>query len=180
MLHALFLLLHVLHLPELVLGSPAMHLHFSFAGSPVDDMRPHYHCRAGACFEKSSETLLLEKIRAPRGAGLHVRQEQANSSVGNTADATLSSACAAGSSATQQQKHTVKQQRLPLQSAQLTRPSGEGQGEGSALQQRDAVAQPCSAGVDVVASASDMQERRNGDVHDGKVFLDSVDCLDID
>ena len=136
-------------------------------------MRSYCNCRAGGCFVKSSGTLLLEKMRAPRVAGLHVRQEQAKTSMSRSMKATLSSADAADSAAAQQQ-------RLHSQSTALTRPSGEGQDEGNALQQRDAKAQHDCLGRDIAAYMSDMQGRRDGDEHDGRVFLDSVDCLEVD
>ena len=124
--------------------------------------------------------LLLEEIRGPRVTGFHVRQEQTNLSESCCAKAAPSRASAADSPAPQQQGHAVKQQRLHSQSKQLTRASGEGKDKGDALQQRHAVAQHCGTGTDVAALTSDMQEQRDGDEHDSKAFLDSVDCLDID
>lgn len=126
--------------------------------------------------------LLLEKMRAPRVVGSHVRQEAAKTSMSYSADAAFSRAGldAAESLDNQQQEHAVKQQTLHSQSAELTLPSGEGQDEGNALQQRHAMAQQCGIGRDIAALMSNMQNLRREDVRDGKTFLDSVDCLDID
>ena len=79
-----------------------------------------------------------------------------------------------------QQGNAVKQQRLQSQNKQLTKPPGKGQDEGNAPQLRHTVTQHGGTEEDVAALMSEMPEQRDGGEHDSKVFLDSVDCLDID
>ena len=133
-------------------------------------------------------------MRAPRVADLHSRQEQANIPVSNSVDAIPCTAGTADTPATQQQRHAgehqghavkqqgnaAKQHRLQSQNRRLTKPPGKGQNEGNVLQLRHAVTQHGGTGEDAAASMSEVLEQRDGDKHDSKVFLDSVDCLDID
>lgn len=133
-------------------------------------------------------------MRAPRVADSHSRQEQANIPVSNSVVAIPCTAGTADTPATQLQRHAgkhqghavkqqgnaAKQQRLQSQNRRLTKPPGKGQNEGNVLQLRHAVTQHGGTGEDVAASMSEVLEQRDGDKHDSKVFLDSVDCLDID
>ena len=79
-----------------------------------------------------------------------------------------------------QQGNAVKQQRLQSQNRRLTKTPAKGQNEENVLQPRHAVTQHGGTGEDVAALMSEVLEQRDGDEHDSKVFLDSVDCLDID
>ena len=112
----------------------------------------------------------------------------------NSTDAIPCAAGTADSPATQQQRHAgkhqgqavkqqgnaVKQRRLQSQNTQLTQVPGKVQDEGNVLQLRHAVTQHGGTGEYVAALMSEVPEQRDGDEHDSKFFLDSVDCLDID